>query len=759
MPTNTQPYQYTNDSQQTITLPVRGLTWALLNQRHDSYDKDRIKKLKLLLHGGEEIVKCAKMFMPRWKAESQAAYDDRLCFATYENNFGEIVNDLGSTLFSKPIAVLEATDADDSTTPGDEADDDSPHMQWQQHFTLDDQKMADFFHDIQVESNATSCAYYGVDFKEDGKTPYAYCIDSCSVLDYEKDDAGDFIFIILRDDECKRTKVRQLRDSITTTFSVWTRDVSSMDGEDDAVVRFEQYQITYPKDQEPTPDQLVTKIKTPASDEPLSFKTIPIIDCVTPDNLAMAKLIGQPAGSLFMRYSTFLFCLNRGLNPILVYKQGAELPANGDLSEINEDGERGASTVRVANQTGKAVIGPNDELQWAEVPSAAFEVAQNQLDKDKNELYRLASSLTSIIGHAGVSTAQTRSSGEAKSLDNAAKEHLLAGYSKLVKEWILRGFKIVFEALGQDVEWQCKGMDNYKVVDQDQLIAKIAALPEYKANMPSKTSYKQLLMDTAYEVHPFTNVGTMDKIQQEIADNVDAMELDEVHTATNASGAMEADGAKQLNKAVPPPPGKPGSKSAASPAVNAPGGSDMPTDGDAPPLLGKSGNMSSIPGSHLSSGEHVHPQEIYDQLAEDYKDKYIQWVKTAPWKGPMEVSLTDIDSSNKMNWQATDEPDHVDDFVEMLKNGEQLKPIILANESHNNKPMVILDGHHRFLAYQQLGMDPVAYVAEVGTITDEMKQMHSRQTGSKQQSSQQSMQKDISKQVSQSEKAVEGKAK
>jgi hypothetical protein len=294
----------------------------------------------------------------------------------------------------------------------------------------------------------------------------------------------------------------------------------------------------------------------------MSFRNIPVVECFTPDNLSIGKLIGQLAGSLFARYSTFLFCLNRGINPLLVYKQGAELPANGDLSIINEDDDRGLDTTRSAPAEGRAVIGPNDELSWESPDANAYKVVQDQLEKDKNELYRLCASLNSIIGHAGVSAAQTKASGVAKLIDNMNKEHMLQAYAKLVKEWIMKGFKIAFDALKltdlptdgeSELEWQCKGMDNYTVVDEEGLIAKIAALPVYKTNVPSKTSYKQLLMDIAYEVHPYTNVGTMDKIMQEIADNVDKMDLDDVHQSIDPEGAVAADGAERLESAVPTP--------------------------------------------------------------------------------------------------------------------------------------------------------------------------------------------------------------
>lgn len=536
-----------NDNNPPAPLYKGPITWELLNQRHDSYDEDRVNKLNLLLKGGYDIVRCAKVFMPQWKAENPQAYKDRLGFASYENNFGEIINDYSSTLFSKPLAVLPATDADDDDTPGEEPDSSTPYMQWQRKFTLDNQSMSDFMKTVQNESNATSCSYFGIDFKEDGKTPYAYCIDPCSVLDWETDEEGNFIFLVLRDDECVRTSVRQSRNTITTTFTVWTRV-----NED---VQFDQYQIIYPKDQEPKGDTPVPHIAK--DDAKLSFKDIPVIECRTEDSICVGQLIGPAAGALYMRYSTFLFCLNRGLNPLLVYKQGAELPANGDLAIMNEDEGRGEFTVNRANTQGKAIIGPSDELTYAEMSGNVFAIAQDQLNKDKNELYRLVSSLNSLISNQGVSTAQTKASGVAKMMDNTAKEHMLESYAKDVKEWVLKAFKVAFRALdSKDVVWQCKGMDNYKVVDEDTLMARIAILPMYKTNMPSKTSYKQILMDTAYDMHAFTNIGTMNKIQQEIAENVDKMDMDPVHTAVDQQGAMAADAAKSLDKAVPQKPVK-----------------------------------------------------------------------------------------------------------------------------------------------------------------------------------------------------------
>lgn len=737
-----------DDMEPIISVPVQGISWGLLNQRHSEYDENKLYKLKLLLKGGFDIVKKehAKLFLKQLRAESVNAYQDRLSFATYQNNFGEIVNDFGSTVFSKPLFLLPACDKDNNQTPGGEPDPNSPHIQWQAHFTLDDQTMVDFLKDIQVESNALSCSYFGVDL-EDGK-PYAYHIDPCSVLDYQLDDEGNFIFIILRDDDCRRTSVRQLRNTITTTFTVWTRQQEK--------VECTKYQISYPKDQEPSEDKIVPKIKND-DEEPLTFKLIPIIECDTPDNLCIGNLIGELQASIFMRYSTFLFCLNRGLNPLLVYQQGAELPANGDLSIINEEEDRGELAISTAQTKGAVVTGPNDKVYYAGPDGKSYSIAQEQLDKDKNEMYRLVCQMASMVSHSGQSTSTKQPSGVSKIMDNKAKENMLTAYAKLVKGWAVKAFTIVFQALGQDVEWQPKGMDNYTVVDPDTLLNKIKLLPDYRANMPSKTSFKQVLLDVAAEMHPFTNPGTLSVIQEEIDAAIEGMEVGDEHVAQQANAENGA--AVNGNQSG-------GSNNSGSSSASKSPASDSEGDQMA---LGPGGHPLLPEGSHLQTGTHISGQTVFDHLAADYEEKDIEWVKQIPWIGPVEVPLSDIDFSNKDNWQASKDMEHVQDFEDKVKDG-LTKPIVLVNNKSNDNKHQIVDGHHRALAHLQLGTPIPAYIGEVSMDKGPWSRLHDQQVDSKQGSKQQSLQKSnqmnetsiqkgATRQVSKSEKAVGGKTK
>lgn len=723
MPTNYQrlPPEEQESSNNSFLDVTTGITWGLLNQHHSCYDAITTDKYKLLLHGGPDIKKNAGKFIKQFAAESTKAYKDRVSFAAYENNFGSIINELGSNLFAKPLAIMPATDGDNPATPGQTPDDNSPHMLLQTHFTLDDQKMDEFLKDIQEESNAIGCAYFGMNFDEN-QTPFAYYIDPCSVLDWQKDDQGNFIFLVLRDDSNVRTAVRQLRNTITTTFTVWTKD-------DNDQIKYELYQVTYDKGKEPPDEQVIFQVKV--QDPTVSFLQIPIIDCQTPDNLCIGKLIGELQASLFMRYTTFLFCLNRGINPILVYSQGAELPANGDLSIVNEDEARGDYALRTATARGAALLGPNDNLNFVGPDKGPYEVVQQQLEQDKNEMYRLVSQMNSIINKSGMSTSQTRESGVAKAIDNQAKEYLLTAYAKLVKKWAVKAFKLVFDALSQDVEWKPQGMDNYKVVDQDQLLAKIAALPIYRANVPSLTSYQQLLNDVAYEAHPFTSPAILTVIQQELMDAVKKMQPAPDPLVQQQQQQNQLKASKGNSQAS----------------------GNQNYDGQDVAELGPSGQPLMPEGGHLQTGEHIDARVVYDQLSKDYNDKDIQFVLTMSWKGPMDVPLSSIDFSNKDNWQATQETEQVDQFADKMSNDNFTKPIILVGNPSNNNKYVVVDGHHRALAALQNGQPVSAYIGEATSDHGPWDKLHSKQIGSKLAS----MQKEVSNQVNKSEMAKNGK--
>lgn len=121
-------------------------------------------------------------------------------------------------------------------------------------------------------------------------------------------------------------------------------------------------------------------------------------------------------------------------------------------------------------------------------------------------------------------------------------------------------------------------------------------------------------------------------------------------------------------------------------------------------------------------------QYVYDQLLDDYPPKAVNWVKTVQWDGPKVVPLSDLDFSNADSWNATGEPAKVAKFADKISAG-QLKPILVVQKPGNGK-LVIIDGHHRSLAYKKLGRDPLAWVGTVPAGTGPWDEMHASQHSS-----------------------------
>jgi phage-related protein (TIGR01555 family) len=116
---------------------------------------------------------------------------------------------------------------------------------------------------------------------------------------------------------------------------------------------------------------------------------------------------------------------------------------------------------------------------------------------------------------------------------------------------------------------------------------------------------------------------------------------------------------------------------------------------------------------------------VFAQLLEDYPAKALGWVLAAHWDGPVRIATDDIDSSGRQTWRASHED--LTPYVKRIeKNGADAKPIILVKPAGSDK-YIIVDGHHRFLAFEKLGQPVIAYVADVHVKNGPWDELHSMQ--------------------------------
>ena len=102
---------------------------------------------------------------------------------------------------------------------------------------------------------------------------------------------------------------------------------------------------------------------------------------------------------------------------------------------------------------------------------------------------------------------------------------------------------------------------------------------------------------------------------------------------------------------------------------------------------------------------------VFRQLLKCYPASCLGWVLAGHWYR-QEVPLDRIDMSGRSRWTASKDG-KVDKHVELIESGKS-DPVILVSPPGEAQD-VIVDGHHRTLAYEKLGKPVDAYLAEVHT--------------------------------------------
>jgi 8-oxo-dGTP pyrophosphatase MutT (NUDIX family) len=115
------------------------------------------------------------------------------------------------------------------------------------------------------------------------------------------------------------------------------------------------------------------------------------------------------------------------------------------------------------------------------------------------------------------------------------------------------------------------------------------------------------------------------------------------------------------------------------------------------------------------TGPPADPQAVYDQLARNYEPQGIAWVLDIPWTGPVDVPLDQVHDGSEDSWAASEpgsNTGHVSRFAGRIDAGEGVNPVVMVKVPGHAKLRVV-DGHHRYLGYRELGRPVKAYVGLV----------------------------------------------
>ena len=712
----------------------------------------------------------AELFMKKLSIESSNSYRERLQCASYLPYMSQFIDNFSSSLFSDDLIVKEAADADDPDTLGGTVDSDDFYKIFSGNADLMNNSFHNLMKDTFNEALYSKCALLGLDFEalpEGEEAPqnlleeeerglsraYMYDIDPLTMIDWKKNPFDEkFMWVKIRNimivqDDPLQEAMKKIQ------FKIWTMraGVAHWDLYESKLIKLNQEF----KNSDDIP--LVASGET-------SFSEIPIFElCIAP-GLHLGNKLGPICEEFFQRRSFLVSNMNKTCIAIPAVFMGSEISApDHDLpSEVQQNPNRASAIRMQLSNQGYTTLGEKDRLEIVEASGHSHALVDKQLTELREQMHQvvhqMAQSVTmnkQALGRSGISKIQ----------DRHATEIVLSAYARIVKDFVKDIYKCISQSRGEAIVWSIQGLSTFVEEDRQVLIEEMVAVSGAQPilqMLPSQTFHKKYLLRMAMAMAGTMSPEEEATIQQELEDAVangehlpppDVQQVSAGGIANKPKMPAVLDPARPINKIGD---------------VKIPS-SKIPDQGEETMPMGPGGQALMPEGSHLQSGEHVDPQEVFDHLAEDYEEKDIQWVLHIPWIGPVEVPLSSIDFSNKDNWQATQESDqeHVDMFAEKAQEGS-MKPIVLVNAPANDSKMMIVDGHHRALAALQAGTPVPAFVGQVGRLDGPWKKLHSKQVGKKegsgllqksQQTNDSSLQKEVSKQVSKSEKAKGGKTK
>jgi hypothetical protein len=707
-------------------------TYETLTQKHADYDLPLLEELEDLYVGGYRILRKSQKYLTQLVGENEARYSERCVIASYQPYFGQVVDQFASALFGQPLDVKPAADASNPDTPGE-----VPEASIYHEFVRDCDRKGGTFLDLMKSVLVTAlkkrCALVHLDFPDIADIPsnlaeeeklgadrvYAYEEPLENLIDWEEDKNG-LKWATLHKVDLPRSGPLAKRDTTVETFTIWTLD------EGRAV--WDRYQISYPKDgARPAPNTDVPKLDGGTT----SFKRIPLLRLTLPIGLWVGNQIGPQAREHYNRRSSLIGSQSRSLCAIPYVGLGPQLGGEGSSlpADIVENQSRGNDPVAKFKRDGYLVLGSEDKVGFAEPLGHCYELVDRQLDKLKDAMFAVTHQMAASI--SGSSSTALGRSGLSKEKDQDSTAKVLGELGSKMRQFAALLYRTISEARDEDVIWTAHGLDDYDKVDRQQIIEESISLDQVA--IPSETFKKHHKYQVARKLlGPSVDPVTLDTIKKEIEDGVEQEEVTRQLMAE--AGTQEPAQNPTANGLTVPSPNVPIPEPGGATKDVGPSKSAKDAGTGAKPM-GPSGQPLLPTNAHHQTGAHIDARTVYDMLKDDYKAKDIAWVLTASWMGPVEVPLNTIDFSNKDNWQASEDVDHVQHFVEAIGKEGFAKPIILVSNPSNDNKLIIVDGHHRGLAYLQLGMPPVAYVGSVGSDFGPWSAMHDSQKGSSQQSS------------------------
>lgn len=500
-------------------------TYGRLNQTHGQYDPGLCERLRLLYVGGYEIIKSAKVFLPKHHREPQNDYDFRLKYSAYENHLAPLIGFISGALFNLPLEITPA-----AKIGGEKS---WPDAKFYPDFLLDvDREGTPFYQFMRVATNDALLyrrALVGIDMppkvegaenrlQEDeagGARAYLFRVDLSELINWEKQDKPipglkslrAFQWCVLKRKVVDRSSPFADASRYRYRFRVW----QLIDG----VAFFSEYQTKLIRDDaEIQKEEELEQFKPPT---PTSFRVIPILDLEMPQELWAGNRAGPLCEEHYRLRSDLNGAVARTNIPVPFIQLGPEIGGvNAALpSMVQQDPDRGSDPQGEAREKGVLRLGAGDKFGFAEPAGGAFEISMKLLAGLMESIFRSMHAMALSFSNTPAALGR---SGESKKEDRSATGVMLDYIGDTVRGFARLVFQVVSEGRQDQVDVSVSGLDTFDDEDVDQVVelaSQVAMLV-----IPSATFQRVWLTQVALSLLRKQPSDVKAKIKAELEKNV-----------------------------------------------------------------------------------------------------------------------------------------------------------------------------------------------------------------------------------------------
>jgi hypothetical protein len=410
-----------------------------INTEHHEYKARNAlwKQYRDLYTGGAQFKGQAANYLIQRNREPMGVYQERLNRAFYENYIGSIVDWYAATLFRRePVISIEG--------------DNETGRKFFSSFVEDcDRKgsnLSDFFRKQMLEALICGSSYTLVDFpRQHGKlrnraeeealgAANAYLVSYATdeIINWSTDERGEFDWVVIRTSQLRRQRLEDPEPLLETNWHYYDRQ------------NFRSYrQLSKPgmfgTAKEVVPIELV--------DQGLHglarLNRVPIFEIKLSDGMWLMNKAADVQLEHFNKSNALSWALTMGLFAMpVVYSDKEWNQIVGDSYYIQ--------------------MGPDDKFGWAEPEGHVYEIAARNLDRLKDEIYRVCY----LLAQAGHTSADGRQvSGLSKQRDFAITQEVLRGFGDTVKDVMRRVLLAVERAREDELSISVSGLDEFDIGD------------------------------------------------------------------------------------------------------------------------------------------------------------------------------------------------------------------------------------------------------------------------------------------------------